>query len=110
MIRFNVVDRRTYLYEGSWRNPENDLDTPIFYYFIQPLTLAIEGNQSREVVKPTCVIGVHGEHRFVKGDVIKLHDGLELQVMEQSFTYREGNIKIRHLLKSKVLETAVTLE
>jgi hypothetical protein len=33
-----------------------------------------------------------------------------MQVMEQSLTYREGNIKIRHLLKSKVQETAVTLE
>jgi hypothetical protein len=33
-----------------------------------------------------------------------------MQVMEQSFTYREGNIKIRHILKSKVQETAVTLE
>jgi hypothetical protein len=110
MIKFNVVDRRTYIHEGHWRNPENDLDTPIFYYYIQPLTLAISGNQSREVVKPTCVIGIHGEHHFVKGDVITLHDGLQLQVTEQSFTYREGNIKIRHLLKSKVLETAVTLE
>ena len=110
MIKFNVVDRRTYLYEGKWRNPDSDLDTPIFYYFVQPLTLSIEGNQAREVVKPTCVIGIQGEHRFVKGDVITLHNGLTLQVMEQSFTYREGNIKIRHLLKSKVQETQVTLE
>lgn len=110
MIKFNVVDRRTYLYEGKWRNPDEDLDTPIFYYFIQPLTLAIEQNQSREIVSPTCVIGIFGEHHFVKGDKITLHNGLIMQVTEQSFTYREGNIKVRHLLKSKVLETAVTLE
>jgi hypothetical protein len=56
------------------------------------------------------VIGIYGEHHFVKGDVITLHNGLQMQVMEQSLTYREGNIKIRHLLKSKVQETAVTLE
>ena len=110
MIKFNVVDRRTYLYEGKWRNPNEDLDTPIFYYFKQPLTLAIEQNQARENVAPTCVVGIFGEHHFVKGDVITLHNGLTMQVMEQSFTYREGNIKVRHLLKSKVLETAVTLE
>jgi hypothetical protein len=110
MIKFNVVDRRTYLYEGKWRNPDDDVDTPIFYYFIQPLTLAIEQNQAREIVSPTCVIGIFGEHHFVKGDVITLHNGLTMQVTEQSFTYREGNIKVRHLLKSKVLETAVTLE
>lgn len=110
MIKFNVVDRRTYLYEGKWKSPSEDLDTPIFYYFIQPLTLAIEQNQAREIVAPTCVIGVFGEHHFVKGDVITLHNGLTMQVMEQSFTYREGNIKVRHLLKSQVLETAVTLE
>lgn len=110
MIKFNVVDRRTYLYEGKWRNPDDDVDTPIFYYFIQPLTLAVEQNQAREIVSPTCVIGIFGEHHFVKGDVITLHNGLTMQVTEQSFTYREGNIKVRHLLKSKVLETAVTLE
>jgi hypothetical protein len=110
MIKFNVVDRRTYLYEGKWRNPINDLETKIFYYYIQPLTMAIEMRQGREMVKPTAVIGVFGEHHFVKGDIITLHNGLELQVNEQSFTYREGNIKIRHLLKSQVLETAVTLE
>jgi hypothetical protein len=33
-----------------------------------------------------------------------------MQVMEQTLIYREGNIKVRHLLKSKVQETRVTLE
>ncbi len=80
------------------------------YYFTQPLTLAIEGNQAREVVKPTCVIAVQGEHYFVKGDNITLHNGLIMQVMEQTLIYREGNIKVRHLLKSKVQETQVVLE
>jgi hypothetical protein len=62
------------------------------------------------VVKPTCVLGIYGEHHFVKGDVISLHNGLQMQVMEQTLIYREGNIKIRHILKSKVQETRVTLE
>ena len=110
MIKFNVVDRRVYLYDGVWTSPTEDLKTPIFYYFVQPLTLAIENNQRREVVKPTCVIGIYGEHHFVKGDVISLHNGLQMQVMEQTLIYREGNIKIRHILKSKVQETRVTLE
>lgn len=110
MIKFSVVDRRVYLYNGVWQSPTEDLKTPIFYYFVQTLTLAIENNQSREVVKPTCVIGIYGEHHFVKGDVISLHNGLQLQVMEQTLIYREGNIKVRHLLKSKVQETQVTLE
>jgi hypothetical protein len=48
MIKFNVVDRRVYLYEGVWTSPTEDLKTPIFYYFVQPLTLAIENNQRRE--------------------------------------------------------------
>ena len=110
MIKFNVVDRRQYLYEGKWRNPNDDVDTPIFYYFTQPLTLAIEGNQGREIVRPTCVIAIQGEHHFVKGDNITLHNGLVMQVMEQTLIYREGNIRVRHLLKSKVQETQVTLE
>jgi hypothetical protein len=62
------------------------------------------------MVKPTCVLGIYGEHHFVKGDVISLHNGLQMQVMEQTLIYREGNIKIRHILKSKVQETRVTLE
>lgn len=110
MIKFNVVDRRTYLYEGKWRNPNEDVDTPIFYYYLQPLTMSIETRQGRESVKPVATIGVYGEHHFVKGDKITLHDGLELQVVEQTFIYREGNIKIRNLLKSRVQETQVILE
>jgi hypothetical protein len=110
MIKFNVVDRRTYIHKGSWTNPNQDLTTPIFYYFIQPLTMALQMRQGREVIKPTATIGVYGEHHFVKGDVITLHDGMQLQVVEQSFIYREGNIKVRHMLKSRVQETSVVLE
>jgi hypothetical protein len=33
-----------------------------------------------------------------------------LQVRNQTFTYREGNIRIRHMLKPFVQETAVELE
>jgi hypothetical protein len=110
MIKFNVIDRRTYLYKGSWRNPNQDLDTPIFYYYIQPLTMALQMRQGREVIKPTATIGVYGEHRFIKGDVITLHDGMKLQVVEQTLTYYEGNIKVRHMLKPRVLETSVILE
>ena len=110
MIKFNVVDRRTFLYEGTWQSPSNDQVEKIFYYYVQPLTLAMTNEFAKQAIKPTCVIGVHGEHHFVKGDVITLHDGLELQVTEQTFVYRQGNIAIRHLLKSKVQETQVVLE
>jgi hypothetical protein len=110
MIKFNVIDRRTYLYEGSWQSPTNDLTEKIFYYYLQPLTLALTNEFAKQAVKPTCVIGVHGEHKFVKGDVITLHDGLTLQVTEQTFVYRTGNIAVRHMLKSKVQETQVVLE
>jgi hypothetical protein len=62
------------------------------------------------MVRPTCVIGIWGEHHFVKGDVITLHDGLQLQVVNQTFEYKQHNIKIRHLMKPYVVETQVTLE
>lgn len=110
MIKFNVVDRRTYLYEGEWQSPNNDHKEKIFYYYVQPLTLALTNEFAKQAVKPTAVIGVFGEHHFVKGDVITLHDGLQLQVTEQTFIYRTGNLAVRHLMKSKVLETQVVLE
>lgn len=110
MIKFNVVDRRTFLYEGTWQSPSNDQTEKIFYYYVQPLTLAMTNEFAKQAIKPTCVIGVYGEHKFVKGDVITLHDGLTLQVTEQTFVYRQGNIAVRHLLKSKVQETQVVLE
>lgn len=110
MIKFNVIDRRVYLYEGEWKSPNEDHSEKIYYYYLQPLTLRLTNEFSKQRVKPSCVIGVYGEHKFVKGDVITLHDGMELQVVEQTFIYREGNIAIRHLLKSHVEETQVTLE
>lgn len=109
MIKFNVVDRRVYLHEGTWQSPDNDNKEKIFYYFIQPLTMAVESEFNRQMVRPTCVIGIWGEHHFVKGDVITLHDGLTLQVEAQTYIYKQGNLKVRHLMKSYVLETQVTL-
>jgi len=110
MIKFNVVDRRIYLFEGKWQNPDNDNVERIFYYFLQPLTMAVESEFNRQMIRPTCVIGIWGEHHFVKGDKITLHDGLQLQVTEQVFNYKSGNIKVRHLMKSYVQETQVTLQ
>jgi hypothetical protein len=110
MMKFAIVDRRIYLYEGKWRNPSNDMDEPIYYYYLQPLTMAIGTDFGKQTVRPTALIGVWGEHHFVKGDLITLHDGMQLQVTEQTFVYREGNIKVRHLLKSKVQETQVQLQ
>lgn len=110
MIKFNVVDKRVYIHEGKWQSPDNDNVERIFYYFIQPLTMTLESEFNRQAIKPTCVIGIWGEHNFVKGDVITLHDGLTLQVTNQTFVYKQGNIKIRHLMKSYVQETQVTLE
>lgn len=110
MIKVNVIDRRIYLYEGEWQSPNDDHREKIFYYYVQPLTLAITNEFNKQKVKPTCVIGIYGEHKFVKGDVITLHDGLKLQVFEQTLIYRETNLKVRHLLKSQVEETQVTLE
>lgn len=110
MMKFNVVDRRTYLYEATWKNPENDLDEKLFFYYINPLTLSVEFLNGREKVVPIATIGVYGEHHFVVGDKITLNNGMVLQVRNQTFTYREGNIRIRHLLKSYIQETAVELE
>ena len=110
MMKFNLIDRRSYLYEGLWQSPNSDLQEKLFYYFIQPFTMTMELRQGREIIKPTCVLGIYGEHHFVKGDVITLHNGSQLKVVNQTFTYKEGNIKVRSMLKSFVLETAVELE
>jgi hypothetical protein len=50
------------------------------------------------------------KHHFVVGDKIKLDNGMILQVRGQTFTYREGNIRVRHLLRPYIQETAVELE
>jgi hypothetical protein len=110
MMKFNVVDRRTYLYEATWRNPQNDVEEKLFYYYINPLTLTVEYNNGREMVIPIATIGIYGEHNFVVGDKITLNNGMTLQVRNQTFTYREGNIRVRHMLKPYVQETAVELE
>jgi hypothetical protein len=110
MIRFNVVDRRTYLYEATWVNPQTEVEEKLFFYYINPLSLSVEYVNGREKVMPTTTIGIYGEHHFVVGDKITLNNGLVLQVRNQTLTYREGNIRIRHMLKPIVQETAVELE
>lgn len=110
MIKFNLIDRNIYLYEGSWRNPDEDVSHKFFYYYVQPLTLAVDRTFGKQHIKPTSIIGIAGYHPFVKGDIVKLNDGMELQVGDITIEYFEGNIKIRKHLLPRVKEMVVVLE
>lgn len=109
MNLLNIVDRKTYPHKGTWRNPDQDVDYVFFYYFINPMSLQVQTQYGRETVKPTAVIGVAGNHPFVKGDVLTLHNGMELQVQNITFNYFDGNIRIRELLLPRVREMVVEL-
>lgn len=108
-MKFNTIDRKTYLYKGTWQNPDEDVAHIFFYYYINPLTLKMGSQFGKQMVTPTCIIGVAGKHPFVKGDVLTLHDGTSLQVRDITFEYYEGNIKVRQYLLPRVKEMMVEL-
>lgn len=104
-----IVDRKTYIYKGTWRNPNQDVDYVFYYYFVQPLTLRVTSQYGKEQVRPSTLIGIFGQHPFVKGDKLTLHDGTTLQIGEITLEYYEGNIRIRNALVPRVREMVVEL-
>lgn len=110
MARFNnVVDRKKYLHRGSWRKPDEDIDHVFYFYYVNPLTLTVGSTFGKQTVRPTAVIGVWGQHPFVKGDTLTLDNGLQLQVETIQLDYFDRNIVSRDHLIPRVQEMVVTL-
>lgn len=108
-MKFNTINRAKYEHKATWRNPDEDVDHVIYYYYVNPLTLKVTGQFGKQMVRPTTVIGIAGQHPFVKGDVITLDNGLTLQVGEITLQYYKQNMLIKEHLIPRVEEMVVEL-
>lgn len=104
-----IVDRRIYSFKGSWKNPQQDIETNIFYFISRPQTFITEWQNGRETIVPQMEITVFGEQPIVKDDVITLDNGSKYKVVEITLNYYEPNILVRDMLKPRVESMVLVL-
>lgn len=97
-----LCDRRIYDKKGKWRNPNEDLDTNIFYFIKEPLTLVSSYQKGREELKETLTITVFGGKPFCKEDYITLDNGVKYRIQQITPNFVEHNILVKDLLKPRI--------
>lgn len=104
-----LVDRRTYTFMGHWKNPQQDLESVVYYFVSQPMTLVNEWRNGREQLVPQLEITICGEFPIVCGDYITLQNNEVKRVEGISLNYFESNIAVRDMLKQRVESMVITL-
>ena len=106
-----LCDRRIYDKKGKWRNPNNDIPEPIYYFEKEPRTIVVDyDSNGREVLKETMTIVIFGGKPLVKGDFIYLETGEKFQAGNITPNYFESNILVKDMLKPRVESLVVALE
>ena len=107
-----ICDRRLYNKKGRWKNPNQDVDEPIFYFEKEPLTLESIYENGREEIKETLTIVVFGARPIIAYDKIVLENGKEYCVSANGVTYNafEPNILVRDMLKPRYTSMVLVLE
>lgn len=104
-----IVDRKIYSFKGSWKNPQQDIETVIYYFVSRPQTFITEWQNGRETIVPQMEITVFGEHPIVKDDIITLDNGSKYKVVEHTLNPYEPNIAVRDMLKPRVESMVLVL-
>ena len=106
-----LCDRRIYDKKGKWKNPNQDIAEPIFYFVQTPRTLeASYDPNGREQLKETMTIVVFGGKPMIKGDFIWLNTGEKFQVANITANYFEPNILVKDMLKPRIESLVVELD
>ena len=106
-----LCDRRIYDKKGKWKNPNQDIAEPIFYFVQTPRTLETSYDPNgREVLKETMTIVVFGGKQLVKGDFIWLDTNEKFQVANITANYFEPNILVKDMLKPRIESLVVELD
>ena len=95
-----LCDRRVYDKRGYWKNPNQDVEEPFFYFIKGQPTLVSEYKNGREEITQEITIVVFGGKPFAPYDKIKLATG-ETFVIQPNirYNYFEPNILIRDMVK-----------
>lgn len=97
-----ICDRRVYSFKGKWKNPQNDIESNIFYFIKEPLSLVPSYINGREELKETLTITVFGGKPFAKEDTVTLQDGTTYKIQQMIPNYYECNIAVRDMLKVRI--------
>lgn len=105
-----LCDRRVYDKRGRWKNPNQDISEPIFYFVRTPRTLVPSWENGREVMKTTLTIVVFGGKPIIKGDYITLETGEQFRVFNITSNYFEPNILVKDMLKPRIESLELELD
>ena len=105
-----LCDRRIYDKKGQWKNPNQDIAEPIFYFVRTPRTLVPSYENGREVLTETMTIVVFGGKPIIKGDFITLETGEKFQVANITANYFEPNILVKDMLKPRIESLEIELD
>ena len=106
-----LCDRRIYDKKGRWKNPNQDISEPLFYFVREPRTLVHSYDPNgREELKETMTIVAFGGKPIIKGDYITLDTGEQFIVANITANYFEPNILVRDMLKPRVESMILELE
>jgi len=105
-----LVDRTIYAFKGTWKNPQQDIKTNVYYFISNKPTFSIEYNNGREEMKQTLEITCFGEHAFCVNDLFALQNGEIKRIVGVANNYFESNIAIRDMLKQRIESQILVLE
>ena len=97
-----ICDRRIYDKKGKWKDPNQDLESNIFYFVKEPLSLVSSYRNGIEEFKETITITVFGGKPICKEDTITLDTGVKYKVQDITPNYIETNIYVKDLLKPRI--------
>lgn len=108
-IEFGRLDRSRYPLDGFIMKSTGE-QVPIAYRISREVGVTASFTNNMQQLSYSGQIIVYGDFKFIKNDVIKLHNGALLQVDAWTPVYLHRNIQVRHLLKPKVKEIIVDLK
>lgn len=106
-----ICDRRVFDKMGYVKLPNNDIETPIFYYVKEAPTLVSSYQNGKEELKEQMTIVVFGGRPFIGYDYVKLENGKKYTVSpEITYNYVEQNILVKDMLKPRIANMEIILE
>lgn len=108
--RGGSVDKRIYKFSGKFTSAETDRSELIDYYIVREREMTPVWVNRVQRMKLTITINVYGNHNFIYGDIIELHDGQKCSVVSITLNEKPRNVAVRHLLKPVIESITLGLE